>query len=392
MITPKEIQQQCSNWWKNVLKAYIESVDYFPKDINRIGKITAKDLMEKLPEYRKSLELLRGSSKSCNKFGYYLMEVERQFEKIGKQLVPDKIVIETLEDYLKITGKEKGFHIFTKNCELLLGELPSLKEWAILNPQKLIEYNTWSNIIKVCKFFIKIPKPNLYIRELPIDVHTKFIEEHKSILKELLNILIKEHIQDNEKDFEKRFNLKYEEPSIRFRILDEQISNKYFFGTDDLTIPTSQFKNLNLPILERVFIVENKMNVLTFPKILGSIVIFGSGDGVENLKGMNWFNKVELFYWGDLDVQGFEILSRFRIRFSQVQSFLMDETTFKQFENAKVDGKLSNSAENLNLTEEEQKLYLLLKENNWRLEQEKIPLEYVKKYIEKCLFNSYAFP
>jgi hypothetical protein len=35
------------------------------------------------------------------------------------------------------------------------------------------------------------------------------------------------------------------------------------------------------------------------------------------------------------------------------------------------------------LTDEEQELYEILKTNNWRLEQEKIPLEYVNKYFDQ---------
>ena len=107
MITPKEIQQQCLNWWKDVLIAHIERMNYFPKEINRIGKITAKDLLEKLPEYQKSIALLRAHSKSNKRHGYCVVEIERTFEKIGKQSVPEKIIIETLDDYLKITKKEE---------------------------------------------------------------------------------------------------------------------------------------------------------------------------------------------------------------------------------------------------------------------------------------------
>ena len=384
MITPKEIQQQCLNWWKNVLAAYIESVDFFPKEINRIGKITAKDLMEKLPEYQKSIALLRAHSKSNKKIGYSLIEAERQFDKIGKQSVPEKIVIETLEDYLKITGKEKEYQIFTFNYKLLISELPHLKEWAILHPQKLIDYNAWSDLIKVCGYFIENPKPNLYIRELPIQVHTKFIETYKTIIKELLDILITEHTNKNEKDFEKRFNLRYAEPLVRFRILDKSISNQYFSGIDDLSIPISQFEKLELPI-KKVFVVENKMNVLTFPVIDKTIVIFGSGYSIENLKNVSWFNDVDLFYWGDLDIQGFEILSQFRGYFPHVNSFLMDEATFKQFENEKGEGTSNKISVTLNLTNKEQQLYALLKTNNWRLEQEKISLEYANDLIRNIM-------
>jgi len=387
MITPKEIQQQCFNWWKNVLIAHIESIHFFPREINKIGRITSKDLMEKLPEYKKSIELLRSHSKPNKKFGYSLIEEERQFDKIGKQSVPKKIVIETLEDYLKIAGKEKEYQIFTLNYKLLVGGQPNLKEWAISHPQKLVDYNVWSDIIKVCNYFKTNPKPNLYIRELPIQVHTKFIENNKGIIKELLDILIKEHVQQNETDFEKRFHLKYVEPTIRFRILDKNIRQQYFSGIDDLSIPVSRLELLELPI-KNVLIVENKTNLLTIaltlPELEKTIVLFGSGYKVENLKNVKWFEQIKLLYWGDLDAQGFEILSQFRGYFSHVKSILMDKATFKQFEKEIVEGKeKKNSAPNL--TDEEQELYALLKANNWRLEQEKIALEYVNETIKKTI-------
>ncbi|MDR2684319.1 MAG: DUF2220 family protein [Prevotellaceae bacterium] len=390
MITPKEIQQQCSNWWKSVLAAHIESVDFFPKEISRIGKIPSKDLMKRLPEYQKSLKILRNNSKSNKKNGYSLVEIERQFDKIGKQYVPEKIVIETLKDYLKITGKEKEYQLFTLNYKLLISELPNLKEWAILHHQKLIDCNVWTNIIKVCNYFIENPKPNLYIRELPIQIHTKFIEENKAIIKDLLDVLIEEYVNQEYtllKDFEKRFNLKYAEPTVRFRILDKNISQQYFSEIDDLSIPVSQFEKLDLSI-KNVLIVENKTNLLTIaltlPDLIETIVVFGSGYKVENLKNTKWFKRKKIYYWGDLDAQGFEILSQFRGYFPHVKSILMDKATFKQFESEKVEGKeKSNSAPNL--TNEEQQLYAILKANNWRLEQEKIPLEYAIEIIKKTI-------
>lgn len=66
-------------------------------------------------------------------------------------------------------------------------------------------------------YFSQTPQPNLYIRELPIMVHTKFVEQHKDILKELLDILISDYVKKDEKRFEARYNLKYDEELIRIR-------------------------------------------------------------------------------------------------------------------------------------------------------------------------------
>jgi len=235
----------------------------------------------------------------------------------------------------------------------------------------------------LCQYFKQNPKPSLYIRELPIRVHTKFIERNQSVIKELLDILISEHINKEEKQFEKRFNLKYAEPQIRFKVLDKTISNRFFSGLDDIAIPVSQFESLNLPI-KKVLVVENKTTLyttLTLPKMNETIAIFGSGYSVYNLKNVNWFGGLELLYWGDIDAQGFEILSQFRNYFPQTQSVLMDKDTFEKFfENDK--GTPTNVSTKLNLTDKEQQLYDTLKTNNWRLEQEKISFNYVNEFFK----------
>jgi len=151
-----------------------------------------------------------------------------------------------------------------------------------------------------------------------------------------------------------------------------------------LSIPVGKFERLDLP-LKNVLIVENKTNLLTIaltlPEIGKTIVVFGSGYKVENLKNVKWFEKIQLFYWGDLDVQGFGILSQFRGYFPHTQSVLMDKDTFdRYFEND--NGTPDKVAELLNLTDDERKLYEHLKANNWRLEQEKIPVEYVREKIK----------
>ena len=92
-------------------------------------------------------------------------------------------------------------------------------------------------------------------------------------------------------------------------------------------------------------------------------------------------DTLEILYWGDIDVQGFEILSQFRSYFPQTKSILMDNGTFeKHFENDI--GTATYVTAQLNLTESEKDLYQILKTNNWRLEQEKIPFDYVNKYFD----------
>ena len=379
MITPKEIKEKAEKKYYSYLQALVVNSP-FEKIIIPGNKTYTNN---SLSEFEKEIKTIISQSKEKQSFGYMLGFKKLKTKYLGEQDLPIEIYFDEEKDFLKFINKEEEVKLFKKNIEIIIAAFPQLKEWVIKNPKKVISKDKeWDSILKVCKYFTENPKPNLYIRELPINVHTKFIEQNKSVIKELLEILLLENVNSSEKLFEKRFNLKFNEPLIRFKILDKTISQQFFSGLDDISIPINQFENINLPI-EKVLVVENKTSLyttLTLPKMSNTIAIFGSGYSVNILKNVCWLNKVKLLYWGDIDVQGFEILSQFRSYFPNVESILMDKNTFDNFfEND--EGTLTNISTTLNLTEEEQDLYNLLKINNWRLEQEKIPLEYVIKSI-----------
>ncbi|OJX51074.1 MAG: hypothetical protein BGO88_07755 [Flavobacterium sp. 38-13] len=377
MITPQEIRSKTDKKYILFLQSLVEGVP-FSKLVIRGNKIYNKS---SLPEFEKEIQQIISQSKEKKGFGYSLDFQRVKTKYLGTQDLPVSIFFDSEKDFLKFLGKEKEVELFKTSVGKIIIAFPELHEWVIKNPIRVItNYTEWDGIIRVCQYFRQNPKPNLYIRELPINVHTKFIERNKSVIRELLDILLIGHINYEYKEFEKRFHLKFSELLIRFKILDKEISQKYFSGLDDIAIPTSQFETLNLPA-KRVLVVENKTTLyttLTLPKMDKTIAIFGSGYSVNNLKNTQWFSAVELFYWGDIDVQGFEILSQFRSYFPHAQSMLMDKVTFEKFfEND--NGTPTNVSAMLNLTEQEQQLYELLKINNWRLEQEKIPLYWIKE-------------
>ncbi|MBX3044262.1 MAG: hypothetical protein KIT33_11825 [Candidatus Kapabacteria bacterium] len=380
MITPKEIKNKTERKYISFLQSLVEQRP-FEKLVIRGDKSYTKS---SLSEFEREIQQIHSHSKVKKGFGYTLDFQKVKTKYLGVQDLPISIYFDNEKDFLKFLGKENEVDSFKLNVEIILREFPELKEWIIKNPKRVIDNaNEWQNILQVCQYFKQNPKPNFYIRELPVKVHTKFVERNKSIIRELLDILISEHVKSEEKEFENRFNLKYAEPQIRFKVLDKTISDRFFSGIDDIAIPVSQFEKLDLPIF-KVLVVENKTTLyttLTLPKMNDTIAIFGSGFSVFNLKNVRWFDNLKLLYWGDIDVQGFEILSQFRTYFPQTRSVLMDKQSFdKFFEND--NGTPTNISTKLNLTDEEQELYEILKTNNWRLEQEKIPLEYVNKYFD----------
>lgn len=376
MITTQEIKKQCLSWWKEFLLSTLEGEEYFPKNITRIGKITSKDILLKLTEHKTAIEELQ---KGAALWGYEIEMEEKRFEKIGTQIVPTAICIPSKEVYLRITRKRNELETFIKNKQLILPELPILKEWCNTNPLRLISHDSWQNTLKVSYYFMANPSPNLYIRELPIDIHTKYIEENKEIIKSLLDYLLpSSSILFEEKSFEKRYGLKCAEPLIRIRSLDSALTEQ--IGWSDLSIPLPDFCCFPYKC-KRLFITENKMNFLTLPTLPNSIAVWsGGGFNISYLKDINWIKEVKCYYWGDLDAQGMQILNQFRSYYPQVVSLMMDEETLQQYKELLKEGTPTTIQQLPHLTTKEYELYLYLQKNNQRLEQERIPhLEAVDK-------------
>lgn len=373
MITPIEIKKKAANKYKAYLQSVVEGESFNP-----IVIAGDKKPNENTVKFEEELTELISCSKEKKGYGYTIEYQTVKTKRHGIQDIPTSICFLTEYDYLKYINEEKATDKFRKDITIILSSFPELKDWVYKYPIKVIE-NDWDSLLKVCKYFKAKPQPHLYIRELPIQVHTKFIENNSGIIRELLDIIIADYVNIEERKFEARFNLKYDEPLVRFRLLDEAISHQLFGGIDDISIPISEFQHLSLPI-QTVYVVENKINMLTFPIKRNSIVIWGHGFGVDIMKNVEWLKSKRIYYWGDLDAQGFQILSEFRTQFKQVQSFCMDRYTFDQyFEGDK--GSVTNVEKNLCLTQEEYDMFKYLKENNLRLEQEKIPYDYVSKQI-----------
>lgn len=319
----------------------------------------------------KEIAEVLGGSKDRKGIGYSVVSETIKTRQHGIQGIPKSIVYETLDDYLKFIKKEKEFYVMMENYRFIKSELPQLEPWLKENPKAIINNaNIWPDLVKVCQWFLLNFEPNkYYIRELPIAVHTKFIEENKGVLRVLLDELVPGIVDASENYFERRFCLKYDQPLIRFRSLDKTcwIEGSY----NDITVPIEQFMLAELNYL-RVFIIENKMNFLSFPEVPHSLAIWGKGFAIETLKNIQWLKDKQIYYWSDLDVQGFQMLSQLRSYFPQTKSFLMDMKVLVAYEMFIVTGTLTKVESLVNLTNEELEVYDYLSSNNLRLEQERI--------------------
>ncbi len=386
MITPENIRKKSISLYHRIfLNASLHNELIFPLIVPSDRGKTTDDFSKRYAD----LDKLLSKEKSQTGYGYTVEMKEVKTRNQGSQSVPAKIFFQTQQDFLKFLKKETEFNCFNRAVALIHKQLPDLIPWIYLNPVKIIDHlNDWPDLITVCNYFKENPRPDLYIRELPMDVHTKFIETHVRILKELLDFLLPEsEINLEETKFEKRYGLKHKPPLIRFRILDDSIGQNIFqAGITDISLPVLQFANINLAC-RNIFIVENEMNFLTFPEITESMVIWGKGFAVESLKEINWLNNKNIIYWGDIDPQGFQILSMLRSSYPKVKSLMMDNDTYLKFQQFAVKGKVYEKNIPQYLSKEEKHLFQILQETpeKNRLEQEKISHQYAGKTIIACV-------
>lgn len=154
--------------------------------------------------------------------------------------LPDAIEFETAEDFIRYTGKNKQWHVFLTNKRIIEVNISSLNIWMFNNVEQLTDDKIqWKDILKVCTYFLNNPRPRLYIRQLPVDVHTKLIEDNEVLIRSLLDFLIPDHVRSpEEKSFAKRYYLSYDEILVRIRILDTSLN---FNNLNDLSIRLSDF-------------------------------------------------------------------------------------------------------------------------------------------------------
>ena len=363
----------------DVFKSYINSLDILPITV-KLKKVTQKDITEDFATVQKEIKRLK-------ELKLPLVYKEFSFKSIGVQKLPVEVRFEELDEYLSFICKLEEYQKFQTVYDDIVKNYTTLKDVFVKKPFLILDYHDrWDRILRVVDFMSKNKNPNCYIRELSIEnVDTKFIEKHKKLLDNLLsNILQKDPLKSlSDFAFEKKYGFKYPLSQVRFRILD----SKYFINElSDLTLNIKEFEKLDLEI-KRVFIIENKVTFLSFFNVVDSIVIFGSGYKVSLLKSAEWLKNKEIIYWGDIDEDGFAILSNLRSYLPQTKSILMDTKTIERFSHLKVEyDKKSSTKENLsNLTKEEKLAYQRVKNDfygkNFRLEQERIPFRYTKELI-----------
>ena len=379
MVTPEEIKKKATAQFAAYLNSLYNETEgpFFPLVIKCDKKMdfnTPRELEE-------SITKLQAFSTEKRAYGYTIRYELKTSKRFASQNVPKTIFMASEQNFLKFIGMETDALQFREVTDRVLQEFPQLKDCMIKNYRLVIKYySDWDNLLKVCRYFREHPQPDLFVRELQAGVHTKFVETHKDILRQLLDVIVgDDKVDHNATTFYGHFHLKEGDPQISFRIVDRELSRHYLAGLTFCTVYVCEFAQLHLPV-SQVIIVENKRNLSQvidlIPDLPNTLVIWGCGYMVNVLKYVEWLHHTRIYYWGDIDAQGYEILSNIREHFPNITSVMMDQATM-DIHPTRTDGTPSTVSKTLRLNEEEYKVYLHVKEHVLRFEQDQLPESYV---------------
>ena len=380
MITAAEIRLKAERQYLAFLQSWLRAEAFQPlswaagRPANDFGTMRAE------------VQLLQSTEKTSAGLGYRVESQVLQTRALNTQTLPVRVWLDSPADLLHVIDKENEFARFSQDVALMRTRLPQLETWVERFPRKLLDWHAdWEELLLVCRYFLEHPQPELYIRELPINVHTKFIEQHQGILRELLDHLLPvEATQPAAFTFQQRYGLREEESMARVRFLDDQLRQRYALPFNEISVPCSQLARVDFSS-QICVITENKMTFLTLPLLPNAFAILGGGFQVSNLAAIPWLKSCPIIYWGDLDAQGFQILSQLRSIFPHVTSLMMDEDTLQTFAEFSVPGTPCRVRLLPYLTEEEHRLFVRLAEETIRLEQERISQGYALEKLRECL-------
>lgn len=340
---------------------------------------------------------------------------------IGANMIPCRAWIDGYQQLWQYLGVGRQVLRFTEALAGAKASTPRLAEWMLAHPMKVLALDSgWDKVVAAVQWIDSGARPGSYLRQIDVPgVDTKFIEHHRGILAELLDLQLDQDRIDHARprsDFAGRYRFRGKPDYVRFRLLarpegrpgaagqprapgqppaDGQPPAAGWPGTvsaggwPELSEVTARAAELASapPGISTVYVVENEVTYLAFPAAENSIVIFGGGYAVSVLKSLAWLSDCELVYWGDIDTHGFAILSRLRQVFPHAASLLMDRRTLLAHDSQWVTEPSPVSADLEFLDAAEADLYRDLVEDalgpSVRLEQERVSFAAVERELRR---------
>ncbi len=291
------------------------------------------------------------------------------------QNIPTHITIDTLTTAATLTGTNwtRRLHRNQQRLTNLTNRFPHTVDPArLLRGTDTYNDTDFDLLLTTADWFTHNDATGYTPRQVPVEgIHAKWLNTHQPHILALTG-----HTTLN--------LLPNHPPRIHFTYLDPHHRTNGGRWHDSATVGDT-FTPAYQPTI--VLISENKDTAIHFPPTPGAISIEGAGYGGTTAATFPWLTHApHLYYWGDIDTHGYEILNGYRQAGVPVTSILMDTHTYDTYQRYG-----TNRDKNGNpitaptpkplplLTDNERAVYENLTNPNWpgnrRIEQERIPLD-----------------
>lgn len=290
------------------------------------------------------------------------------------QPLPITVTVPNLASAAAICGTE-WIHRVVRN-EVRIGELSERFPICTDYPKALRLADSYSDLdfgllVDVANWFEHNDAVGMTPRQVPVPgVHSKWLNTHGLAVETLIG---------------RALNLARRHPArIHFTYLDPDHLTGGGRRHDSASVGDTMTPAYTPDV---VIIVENKDTSIHFPALPGGIAVEGEGSGGSTVAAFDWIAEApSLYYWGDIDADGFEILAGYRRDGLAVTSILMNSETYETYAawgtNTLPNGeRIRRRAPKTlpDLTREERDAYHAVCQPSdslpLRVEQERIPLE-----------------
>ncbi len=328
---------------------------------------------------------LEGCQEIAARYPYFHFTYQNhRFVGMGNASIPVRVTFTDILAIFRLIGRAEEASSYKKAYATVRETVPQLLPWMLTSKgiRTFKEPTTVRIYLAVLRSLVKFFQQQreasaspLYLRDIRLaPVDTKFWERESSFILAVYQALYPEDGIRNWTDLLTRLQLVRFPTQYAIRFLDDALrihpKLEWFSSSPD------QLDALDLhPRV--IFLVENKTNFLRFPKVKDAILLFSSGKSIPYLLScLNWLKEhPHIYYWGDMDEDGFEMLNRARSILPQIQSFLMEKNLLLRYQNQLVfdEGLRFELAKLQFLTPMEKEAFLSLRSQ--RLEQECISEE-----------------
>ncbi|MDD7542282.1 MAG: DUF2220 family protein [Mobiluncus porci] len=375
-LTSKDIAKKLRRHWNNgeLLSRWAQSED-FPVFSLGLQPPKPREISRDFTAAQSWVSELRESSK-----GRYQLEYAHIGGRlIGENEIPVRAIVSSWDEAWKLLGVQSQVADFSHILEESQTCLAA-RQWAVRHPLRALAIKEdFPTLVRAYQWLDAARDSGRYLREIAAPgLDTKFVENHRGILAQMLAV------SRAPGKFETDLGLAIPPSLIRIRGV---IPLAGAAKAGEVALREEDWRHWEVPSwVTQALVVENLATYLSVPLPENAIAIWGKGFAVNKLSGFPWLSELQLWYWGDLDGAGFEILHRLRIHFPTVRSVLMDEETLLAHREKWVRETKPPSGKNLGqLTAREAEVYRALVEDRFgekvRLEQERLNWEWALDHL-----------